>query len=485
MRFLVFGALLIGSFWGCKQSLQKSESQADWSRKACILETTQQELWSNKDHRKISYECKVPKSLSIEESLCREASFRGEWKPCPSKGEYSFDSLRSGSYFFEIKARVSDGSWIESPLFFWKVDTIAPTLLDFEYSFLDSSEIFNYSTKAIDSGSSGIRSWECRYWPVTEWKTCQGEGQGDFSQYIGVEKWEIRVSDRAGNYSPSTFIEAPKTLRNIASQETYCQWDRLGRYWVSKNSLTLSFTCLSGNSSFEGVEYEEDEKPWAKTPSARHLRFEKLEEGSHKLKLRVRYSRDHFSPSFPFQFGIDSVAPKVFVSDFFASENYFVARIESSDDGSGVQTQECKIEHESGRLIQDWTACNGNFIFATSGMRWSGNYKLSLRAKDYANNYSENYTRTFQLASSKAETCFGYENFEEDQKYMRVNFYCDIKTAPLKYECRTNSAMEWQPCQSEDHHLIPKTARLPASFEVRAQSENGQWTDVLFRYLLK
>jgi hypothetical protein len=480
MRFF---SVLIFALAACRFSSERSQnaSQILTLSESCVLSVKQDRLWRSEREHEIPYKCQAPVGQRIEEVQCREAALRGQWKPCPAEGSYRFESLRSGTYFFEVRAKLSDGRYIDSPLYFWKVDLFAPTLLDVDYSFEKDSEIFRYRAEATDSGGSGLSAWQCRFVPGKEWKSCEGDGLVDFAQALGAEQWEIRALDRAGNASPAFEIRKPESFRNLASTESICQWDRIAQYWLPRESLTLSFTCLTSRNSFEAIEYFAQREgdsvgEWKRTPSIRHLRFEKLAQGEHSLKLRIRYSGSEESPAFPFRFGIDSLAPKAFVSEVHSSGQSFAARLEASDEGSGVEVQECRLEHSSGNILHDWQACPGRYYFGRNSLKWRGNYLLKFRARDFAGNLSVLHTREIASSETSKDFCFAYEQQSEDAKYWRVNFHCALREVPTAYECRNHSLAKWESCLNEDHHLIRKNGSNLSSFEVRARTPSG-WTE--------
>jgi hypothetical protein len=407
----IFGGLLVllGSFFSSPNlqldSKIKSPFENANQRAACIINNNDDSLWRSEKDFSIDYRCQLPSPLSFEFAECREGGIRGTWKACPLQGSYQLENLRSDLYSFEVRARVKQNNeWVYSPLYFWRVDHYAPTLLDFDYSFENNGSLFHYKAEARDSGGSGLAGWQCRQLPFSDWHNCESESQVDFSRDLGGEKWELRVLDRAGNASPAVSVDYPEPLRGIASQESICQWDRLGKFWVSQSSLTLSFTCMSSRPGKMNIEYRHNEEEWNPTPSSRHLRLEKLNDGEHQFYLRIKHEDQSTSRDFAFHFGVDTEKPKSYVTSAEQLNELFLAHITSNDlGGSGVALQECKLEKVNGRVLHDWRPCGDSYL-ARTRMYQVGQYKLSVRATDYAGNLSSVHERLFNIAEKNSVT---------------------------------------------------------------------------------
>ncbi len=301
---------------------------------------------------------------------CRQDN-QTQFSTCPK--EFSLRNLSDGPHILEVKAVDNVGRYSDPVTHSWTQDTTVPTIHFTEKpSPIAKEQTARFQFSEINNNHN-ITSYECQFDNEAK-KTCTSPHLlTDLSE--GEHRFSVVGSNTAGQSSSPIiyrwFVDTGKpTLRIVEKPEKL----------TNSNQALFIFLTQDESSGIEKIQCSLDGETYNTCGSS--VSFNDLSEGNHTFMARSLDRAGHFSDVIFYQWTVDRSRPTVTITskpDNPTNNNRATFGFQGQDDGSGIETIECRFDGNSFETCQE--------PWSYTGLT-DGDHHFSVRAGDRAGNLS-------------------------------------------------------------------------------------------------
>ncbi len=319
---------------------------------------------------------------------CRlDSSDSADWENCESPFEAA--DLTDGDHLLEVRATDALGNVSDAAEHAWNVDTVTP-----EVVIESAPSAINASINAVFefSGNEPELNAECRLDPAEEsddgWEACESP-VGYSGLDDGEHRFEVRVTDRAGNVSDVVAhdweVATVKPVASITSGPAVLTDQTSASFELESDNSDATFECR-----IDPVDATDESPATEWTACESPVEYSDLPDGGHTFEVRAIETDQGTGPVATWEWTVDTTVPTVEITGAPAPISGTADPAFGFAADEPGTTAECRLDPADDTA--PWTACVSPMAY--TGLD-EGEHRFEVRVTDGVGHVSEPAVHTW------------------------------------------------------------------------------------------